>query len=315
MDSIRHLVVGAGPVGSTAAVRLAELGHRVTVLSRSGGGPAHEGINLVAGDATDIDTLIGLLDGSGALVNAANPAYHRWPRDWPPLHHALCAAAERSGALLVVMDNLYAYGAGAAMPMREDSPLNPTGRKGAVRAAMATTLMTAHAEGRLRAALVRASDFYGPLVRTSAYAERVVPRLITGKKVAMLGSLDVPHSISYMPDVAATIVAVITHRDASGRTWLVPNAPAVTQREIVEALARAAGTEAKVSKVSRATITMGGLAVPMLRELKETWFQFAEPWTTDSTVTERELGLRATPLADGAAATVDWWRASGSVGN
>ena len=134
MDSIHHLVVGAGPVGSTAAVRLAELGHRVTVLSRSGGGPAHEGVNLVAGDATDIDTLVGLLDGSGALVNAANPAYHRWPRDWPPLHHALCAAAERSGALLVVMDNLYAYGAGAAMPMREDSPLNPTGRKGAVRA-------------------------------------------------------------------------------------------------------------------------------------------------------------------------------------
>ncbi|MFM2183704.1 MAG: hypothetical protein RJB61_1998 [Actinomycetota bacterium] len=308
MDTSRHLVVGAGPVGSTTAVRLAELGHRVTVLSRSGRGPAHEGIELVAGDATDVDTLVGLLDGSGALVNAANPAYHRWPQDWPPLHRAMCAAAERSGSLLVVMDNLYAFGAGAAMPVRENTPLNPTGHKGAVRAEMATSLLEAHAAGRLRAALVRASDFYGPHVRESAFGERVVPRVMAGRKVSMLGSLDVPHSVSYMPDVAATIAAVITTPGAAGRTWLVPNAPAVTQRQMVEAFNRAASTEAKVSAVPRIAITLGGLVVPLFHELQETWYQFAEPWTTDSSVTEAELGLTATPLADGAAATVDWWR-------
>ncbi|MEY4174918.1 MAG: hypothetical protein RI900_2083 [Actinomycetota bacterium] len=309
MDTTRHLVVGAGPVGSTTAVRLAELGHRVTVLSRSGRGPSHEGIDLVAGDATDTATLVGLLDGRGALVNAANPAYHRWPQDWPPLHRAMCTAAERSGALLVVMDNLYAFGASAAMPMRENSPLQPTGHKGAVRAEMATSLMDAHAAGRLRAAIVRASDFYGPQVKDSAFAERVVPRVIAGKKVSLLGALDVPHSVSYMPDVAATIAAVITNPNAAGRTWLVPNAPAVTQRQIVEAFARASGTTAKVSAVPRAAITVGGLVVPLFRELKETWYQFAEPWSTDSSVTESELGLRATPLDDGAAATVAWWRA------
>ena len=308
MTGIRHLVVGAGPVGSTTAVRLADLGHQVTVLSRSGRGPAHEGVQLVAGDATDVDTLVDLLDGSGALVNAANPAYHRWPQDWPPLHRAMCTAAERSGALLVVMDNLYALGAGAAMPMHERSPMNPSGHKGAVRAEMATTLLEAHAAGRMRAALVRASDFYGPLVNDSAFGERVVPRVIAGKKVSLLGSLDVPHSVSYMPDVAATIAAVITTPAAAGRTWLVPNAPAVTQRQVVEAFARAAGTEAKVSAAPRIAITLGGLFVPLLRELKETWYQFAEPWTTDSTVTEAELGLTATPLSVGAAATVEWWR-------
>jgi nucleoside-diphosphate-sugar epimerase len=308
MNTVRHLVVGAGPVGSTTAIRLAELGHHVTVLTRSGSGPEHEGIELAKGDASDVDTLTGLLDGTGALVNAANPAYHRWPQDWPPLHQAMCSAAERTGALLVVMDNLYAFGAGASMPMREDSPMHPTGHKGAVRADMATSLMNAHAEGRLRAALVRASDFYGPHVRDSAFAERVVPRVMAGKKVSLLGSLDAPHSISYMPDVASTIVAVITSPRAAGRSWLVPNAPAMTQREIVEAFAHAAGTSAKVSTVPRFAITVGSIVVPLFRELKETWYQFAEPWITDSTRTETELGLKATPLTEGAAATVDWWR-------
>lgn len=307
MTTISHLVVGAGPVGSTTAMRLADLGHQVTVLSRSGNGPIHPGVDLVSGDANDPDTLAGHLDGSGALVNAANPPYHRWPQDWPPLHRAMCTAAERSGSLLVVMDNLYAYGAGATMPMREDSPLRPTGHKGSVRAEMATSLMEAHAAGRLRAALVRASDFYGPEVRTSAFADRVVPRVIAGKKVSLLGSLDVPHVVSYMPDVAATITAVITQPHAAGQTWLVPNAPAVTQRQMVEAFARAAGTTARVSAVPRIAISVGGLAVPLFREVKETWYQFTEPWTTDSTRTETALGVAPTPFEDGAGATVAWW--------
>lgn len=308
MTTTRHLVVGAGPVGSTTAVRLADIGHRVTVLSRSGRGPAHPGVDLVVGDANDPDTLARHLDGSGALVNAANPPYHRWPQDWPPLHRAMCTASERTGTLLVVMDNLYAFGAGAAMPMREDSPLHPTGHKGAVRAEMATSLMEAHTAGRLRAAIVRASDFYGPGVRTSAFADRVVPQVIAGKKVSLLGSLDVPHVVSYMPDVAATIAAVITRPHAAGHTWLVPNSPAVTQRQVVEAFARAAGTTVKVSAVPRIAITVGGLVVPLFRELKETWYQFTEPWTTDSTRTETELGVAPTSLDEGAAATVAWWR-------
>lgn len=308
MDTIRHLIVGSGPVGSTTAVRLADLGHRVTVLSRSGRGPSRDGVDLVAGDATDVATLERHLDGSGALINAANPRYHRWPQDWPPLHRAMCAAAERTGTQLVVMDNLYAFGAGATMPMREESPLRPSGRKGTVRAEMIATMMEAHASDRLRAAIVRASDFYGPAVVDSAFGARVVPRVIAGKKVSLLGSLDVPHAVSYMPDVAATIAAVVTRPNSDGKTWLVPNAPAISQREIVAAFAHAANTTAKVSTIPRIAITVGGVAAPLLRELKETWYQFAEPWTTDSTRTEKELGVTPTPLDEGAAATIAWWR-------
>ena len=79
-------------------------------------------------------------------------------------------------------------------------------------------------------------------------------------------------------------------------------------RAQAEALAQAAGTTARVSAVPRGMIALGGIVVPVFRELKETWYQFAEAWTTDSSRTEAALGVRATPLADGAAATVAWWR-------
>ena len=41
--------------------------------------------------------------GAAALYNCANPLYHQWFTDWPPLASALLTAAERSGAVLAAM--------------------------------------------------------------------------------------------------------------------------------------------------------------------------------------------------------------------
>ncbi|MDO8391371.1 MAG: NAD-dependent epimerase/dehydratase family protein [Actinomycetota bacterium] len=305
----RHLVIGAGPVGSGVASALAAQGTPVTVVTRSGSGPAHPLVTLVKADATDASALTAAATGAAAIYNCVNPPYHRWPTDWPPVHRALMIAAERSGAVLVMMDNLYAFGPGTPMPMAEGSAMNASGPKGSTRRTMAHDLLKAHAAGRLRATFARASDFYGPGVLGAALGARVVPKVLAGKKVSLLGALDVPHSLSYMPDVVRTLVTIATDERAWGRPWHVPNAPAVTQREAVQALAAAAGTSVKVTTVPKAMVQALGLAVPTMRGLTETWYQFDSPWITDSALTEHTFGLTATPLADAAAATVAWWKA------
>jgi nucleoside-diphosphate-sugar epimerase len=103
--------------------------------------------------------------------------------------------------------------------------MNAQGPKGSVRRRMADDLLAGHAAGRFRATLARASDFYGPEVKGAALGERVVPKVIAGKKVSLLGSLDVPHSVSYMPDVVRTLVTIATDERAWGKPWHVPNAP------------------------------------------------------------------------------------------
>src|SRR5215467_3155513 len=117
-----HVIVGAGPVGTSAARLLVERGERVRLVSRRGAGPQHPAIEPVAADATQADRLAELTRDAAALYNCANPLYHRWLTDWPPLATALLTAAERSGAVLAAASNLYGYGpvAGTIDP---DTPL------------------------------------------------------------------------------------------------------------------------------------------------------------------------------------------------
>lgn len=309
-----HLVVGAGPVGTTIARLLADTGHTVTVVTRSGTGPQHPSIRLERADAADTERLTALaLDRShgpaASIFNCVNPPYHRWPIDWPPMHRAFMTAAERSGAVLVMTDNLYAFGPDATMPMRDTDPMRATGAKGRMRATMAQDLLDGHAAGRFRATLARASDFFGPEVLGSALGERVMPKVLAGKKVSVLGSLDVPHDFSYMPDVARTLVTLATDERAWGQAWHVPNPPSLTQRAAVQALARAAHTDVKVTAVPWAAVGALGLFVPAMRELRETRYQFDHPFVADATRTTDTFGITATPWDEAAAATVAWWRA------
>ncbi len=307
---MRHVVVGAGPVGWGTAELLAASGHDVTVVTRSGGGPRARGIERVRADAGDAESLAQVSRGASALYNCANPPYHRWATDWPPVAEALLQAAEESGAVLVTMSNLYGYGETSG-PMTEDTPMLATGVKGRVRAEMWRAAEEAHEAGRARVTEARASDFFGPgLQGTSFMGERVVPRILAGKPVRLvMGGPDVPHSWTYIDDVARTLVVLGTDPRAWGRAWHVATNPPRTARQMVQGLAVAAGRPTPaIGTISPWALRALGMVWPTARELQETRHQFDEPFVLDSQAVTDTFGLRATPMDQAFAATVDWWK-------
>ena len=182
-----HLVIGAGVIGGRVAQLLAERGEQVSVVSRSGSGPAD--VTRVAADARDAEAMTRLASGAAVIYNCVNPPYHRWPADWPPIAASVLSAAERRGAVLVTLSNLYGYGPGAygpSNPMTEETPLAATGPKGRVRARVWQDALAAHQAGRVRATEVRAADFVGPGAE-SALGERALRRIRRGKSVSVLG--------------------------------------------------------------------------------------------------------------------------------
>jgi nucleoside-diphosphate-sugar epimerase len=305
-----HVIVGAGPVGSGTATRLAEAGHDVRVVTRSGRAPRHERIEAVAADATDPARLAELVTGAAALYNCANPPqYHLWVRDWPPLAASLLAVAERTGAVLVTMGNLYGYGPVDA-PMTEDTPLAATGTKGRIRNGMWLDALAAHRAGRARVTEARASDFFGPgLTDNAMLGTRFVEPVLAGRPAYVIGDPDVPHTWSYMPDVTAALAVLGTDERALGRAWHVPSAVTLTQREAARRIAELAGArEARVRRVPGAVLRAAGLFSPMLRELRETSHQFTRPFVLDSTAFTGTFGVEPTPVQDALKQTVAWWQ-------
>ncbi|MGY1713008.1 NAD-dependent epimerase/dehydratase family protein [Geodermatophilus sp. SYSU D01106] len=298
-----HVIVGKGPVGTTTADLLAARGHQVRVLSRSGG-ISTGAVEHRRVDAADAAALTAATAGAAALYNAVNPAYHRWTTDWPPVAAALLAAAERTGAVLVTMSNLYVYGRPAG-PMTPDSPLAATDTKGRVRVAMWRDALAAHEAGRIRMTEARAGDFVGPQVPAAqSHLVRQLPALRRGRRAWVVGDPDAPRSWTYLPDVAATLAVLGTDERALGRAWHVPSGAPRSQRQALGDLSRALGrAPAPVSGLPWPVLTAMGWFSPMMREVVDVRHQFDQEYVLDASATERTFGLAATPWDEVVAAT------------
>lgn len=302
---MRHVVVGAGPIGSGVARMLAEQGHEVTVVTRSGSGPEEAAIRRVAADAADAPAMATIADGAAAIYNCANPPYHKWPAMWPPIASSLLGAAERSGAVLVTVSNLYGYGpAGGSLgvagydaehPMTEQTPLAATGKKGRIRAQMWRDALAAHEAGRIRAVEIRASDYVGPGAN-AVLGDRVVPKVLRGQPVMMIGRTDRLRTWSFTGDVAAMAVLAGTDSRAWGRVWHVPSTEPRSQRQAADDLARLAGVKPVPVRTLPGAVLYGlGVVSPLMRELRETEYQFSEDFVMDSAAARQAFGLDPTP--------------------
>ncbi|HEV2779323.1 MAG TPA: FAD-dependent monooxygenase [Actinophytocola sp.] len=283
-----QVIVGAGPVGTATAKLLAERGEQVRIVTRSGGGPEHPAIERVAADATDAERLSKLAAGAVALYNCANPLYHRWLTDWPPLAGALLAAAESSGAVLAIAGNLYGYGP-VDGPITEATPLAATHPKLKLRADMWRDALAAHEAGRIRTTEVRASDY---IEANSIFSFVLAEPLRAGRRAFVPAALDVPHSWTSITDVARTLVTVAADERALGKAWPVPTNPALTVREIATRFTEVVGAPApKLTGLPYPVLWAAGLFDPMAKELRTTRYQFVKPFVLDSTITERTFGL------------------------
>jgi nucleoside-diphosphate-sugar epimerase len=291
----KHVIVGAGAVGSAAALLLAERGEHVRVVSRRGTGPEHPAIERVAADATDAQRLTEISAGAAALYNCANPQYHQWFTDWPPLAAALLTAAERSGAVLATMSNVYGYGP-VDGPINQKTPLAATHPKLRLREQLWQDALAAQRDGRIRATEVRASDY---IEQNSLLSTGIGKPLLAGSRAYSPWPLDVPHSWTSISDCARALVTVAADERSFGQAWLVPTGPALTVRQLAARFAEVNGAPAaKLTAIPYPVMWAAGLFTPLIKELRITRYQFTAPFVLDSSATTQMFGLEPTPLDD-----------------
>lgn len=302
-----HVVTGAGPVGSTVALQLAEAGEQVRLLTRSGSGPEHPLVERRRVDVSRPDHLDEAFAGAAAVhhcIHGSRYDARTWRVELPLAERVVLEAAGRAGAVVVFPESLYSYGP-VEGPITEDLPRAAATGKLGVR----TDLLAQREASATPTVSVAASDFYGPLVRNAHAGERMVPTVLAGRTMRVAGSLDQPHSFTYVPDLAAAMVRAASRDDLWNSFLHAPTAPAVTQRRLVEMVAAAGGVPVpRTAAIPGRLMTAAGLVSRDMRELAETSYMFTAPFVLDSSRSEERLGLAPTPLGDGLAATVAWWR-------
>jgi nucleoside-diphosphate-sugar epimerase len=303
-----HVIFGAGPAGQAIMQSLLAQGFQVRMVNRSGKGTFPKAVERMSGDVRDPEFVRRAIAGAGVAYQTLNAPYHRWAEDFPPLQAGLLSGMKGSGVRLVVLENVYLYGDTGGQPMRESSPIQPSSRKGLVRAQMAADLLTAHQGGEVEVVIGRAADFVGPKVRQSAMGERTIPVLLAGKKVSLMGDPDQVHSFNYLPDLGKAMVRLGQEPSAFGRAWHLPCPPLLSTRQVLQAFADYAERPLKTRIMSPWLMKTLGLFIPEVRELPEMLYQWTQPFVLDDSRIRAAFGLEASSWETIVAETVDWWR-------
>jgi nucleoside-diphosphate-sugar epimerase len=304
-----HVIFGSGPIGRAVMSELLARGCRVRIVNRQASSSVPEGVELAHGDATNPQYTREVCEGATVVYDCTNPPYTKWPEMFPPLQAGILEGAASAGAKLISMENVYMYGPTGGKPLTEDLPYAATTRKGRVRAQMARDLLAAHKSGKVRVAIGRASDFFGPGAFVSSAGERVFLPPISGKAAQVVGNPDLLHTYTFVPDIGKGLVILGERDEALGQAWHLPSAQTVTTRQFIEMIFTEAGYPARVQAIPNLLLKTLAFFNPMMREVAEMLYEFEEPFIVDHTRFVRAFGNYATPLHESISATVEWFRA------
>jgi nucleoside-diphosphate-sugar epimerase len=307
---MRITVLGAtGGIGRAIVAELAARGHAVTAASRTiDAATVPAGVRAVPTDLRDRDQARAACAGADVVVMAAQVPYPQWRTELPGLVDAAIDAAEHAGARLVMVDNLYAYGSPGTV-ITEATPEGATSRKGALRRQLGERLLAAHRSGRVRVAIGRFSDYYGPGGTHSLVYQVMVAPALAGKTARTYIDADQPHTFHYLPDAARGFATLVERPDGDGRVWVLPAAPAITQRDLLDGLEGALGRPVKRGNISPVALGLVGLFDARLREARELTDQWDRPYVTDASAFEAAFGaIATTPHADAIATTLASFR-------
>ena len=302
-----HVIFGTGPLGKWTARALVAMGKQVRMVNRSGkasGLPS--GIEIVASDAYNVNKNLEVTRGASAIYQCAQPHYYEWLEKFPPLQKAIMEAAAANDARLIVGENLYMYGDTQGQHICEDLPYLAHTRKGKLRANMAKAILEAHRSGKVRAAIGRASNFFGP--DDHAVTDYIIRPAVEGKTVNMMGSLDQLHTYTYVADFGKLLATLGTSEESLGQVWFTPSPEPVTQAEIVRMLEEDVGHKVKVMVGGEVTMRLLGLFNPDIRESVEMMYEWTKPFIVDTNKAVEAFGVTATPLKQAIHSTVEWCR-------
>lgn len=294
-------ILGAnGAIANNLVKSLAAYTDKIRLVSRHPKRvmPATE---VMAADLLNVAQTDRAIAGSDIVYLTAGLPYNTkvWREQWPPLIAHVIEACQRHGAKLVFFSNVYPYGKVDGW-MTEETPVNPTSRKGEVRAKIEEHLMDEVRRGNLQAMIVRGADFYGPATPLSFLTMMLFDNYAKKKSAQWIARDDVRHSFTYTPDGGKATALLGNTPHAYNQVWHAPtDRHALTGKEFIDLTAKAFGVKPDYLVLKKWMLRLGGLMDGNIREVIEMLYQSDTEYLFDSSKFEKAFGVLPTSYQDG----------------
>ncbi len=309
-DSRKIALFGAaGAIGQSIAAALRKAGRPYRVVGRSrapltqsfGDDPRAE---IVTWNPDDPESVRAAARGIDTIVYLVGVNYWQFELHPQLMAKTLAGAVAEGVPRLLLIGTVYPYGRPRTDRVREDHPREPHTFKGRMRKAQEDLLLEADAAGRIKGAVLRLPDFYGPGVDKS-FLHAAIVAAVRGGAANMIGPLDKPHEFVFVPDVGPVVARLIETPAAWGHVWHLAGAGVTSQQALVDEIARQVGRPVKVRVAGKWMLRVLGIFNPLMREMVEMHYLLTEPVTMDDSALQKLIGpISKTPYPEGVRQTL-----------
>ncbi len=223
--------------------------------------------------------------GVDVIINGLNPPnYNNWAKNIPAITEQVIAAAQASGATVIIPGNVYNFGDQGGV-WDENTPHRPVREKGQIRVDMEA----AYRAAGVQTIVLRAGNFIDPDRNKDVYSMLMVGKVGKGV-ITSVGDPDVKQAYAYVPDWARAAVGLAKIRMKLGAFEDVPfPGHSLSTREIRDELTEVLGRDIKIA---RFPWWMTALLAPfweMIREFRKMRYLFETPHALGSAKFNRLL--------------------------
>lgn len=296
-----HTILGAGgPVANALTSELSANNETIRLVSRRPIATENDNTSWRKADLLNYAEVLQAVKGSTVIYLCAGLVYDAkvWEEQWPVIMQNVIRITQETGARLIFFDNVYMYGL-VNGPMKEDTPYNPSSKKGKIRAAIATLLMDEVKAGTIQASIARAPDFYGTNSMNSFFDMMVLDKYAANATANWMGDPKVLHNFIYIPDAGKALYLLGQHPESDNQIWHLPTAPAMPGKDFIALAAKIYDVKPRYLAINKLMLQLFGLFKKVVAGTVELYYQYDHDYIFDSSKFEKAFNFTPTSYAAG----------------
>ena len=264
-------------------------------------------VEIIRGDVQDLVLLKQLSTDKKYIFHGINYPYNQWFGNMDTVTIKIIEASSINKAMIIFPGNVYNYG---NLPLiREDSPQNPSTRKGNLRVELEKMLYEAANAGKCKVLNVCLPDFWGPNVLNEGI-KPIFMNALKGKSLPSMIRTDIPHQMVFTKDAAEIMVRLVQrgiekpYENYNYGGYIHP-----TLKGFLNQISRLANAPEKITVYPKWLFSILGIFSPVMKEVKEMLYLFeGTVILDDSKVRKLFPDFKETSMDEAITETLNWFR-------